>query len=178
MRYVYARFVGRFAAVRRFALNTRDALFSRGYRVRPVGVVRSSRPEPEDDRWDAETARVELARRFPEEALDGIEGFSHVEVLYRFHKARKEQTGACHPRENPEWPCVGIFAQRKKDRPNRIGATVARVVGREGRTLFLAGLDAIDGTPVLDIKPVFAEYLPRGEVRQPEWTRELMKDYW
>lgn len=160
------------------ALAAWGALSARGYRVRPVGVVRSSRLKPEDDLWDAETARVELDRRFPAEALDGIEGFSHVEVLYRFHKAKKEQTGACHPRENPAWPLVGIFAQRKKDRPNRIGATAARVVGREGRTLFLAGLDAIDGTPVLDIKPVFAEYLPRGEVAQPEWTRELMRDYW
>ena len=55
---------------------------------------------------------------------------------------------------------------------------MASVVRRDGRTLFLSGLDAIDGTPVLDIKPVFAEYLPRGEVRQPEWTRELMKNYW
>jgi tRNA-Thr(GGU) m(6)t(6)A37 methyltransferase TsaA len=146
--------------------------------VRPVGVVRSSRAAPEDDRWDAETARIELDRRFPAEALDGIETFSHVEILYRFHLAKKEQTGACHPRENPAWPSVGIFAQRKKDRPNHIGATIARVLKRDGRTLYLAGLDAIDGTPVLDIKPVFAEYLPRGGVRQPEWTRELMKDYW
>jgi tRNA-Thr(GGU) m(6)t(6)A37 methyltransferase TsaA len=161
-----------------FALPAWGTHSARAFGVRPVGIVRSSRPNPEDDRWDAETARIVLDSRFPEEALDGIEEFSHVEVLYRFHKAKKEQTGACHPRENPAWPRVGIFAQRKKDRPNRIGATVARVTGREGRTLFLAGLDAIDGTPVIDIKPVFAEYLPRGDVRQPEWTRELMKDYW
>jgi len=159
-------------------MNFFDSLRRGSFAVRRIGIVRSSREKPEDDLWDAETSRIELDRRFPEEALDGIGDFSHVEILYRFHRAKKEQTGACHPRENPAWPRVGIFAQRKKDRPNHIGATIARVVKREGRTVYLSGLDAIDGTPVLDIKPVFEEYLPRGGVRQPEWTRELMKNYW
>ena len=75
-------------------------------------------------------------------------------------------------------PAVGIFAQRAKARPNRIGATIVRILGRDGGRLRVEGLDAIDGTPVLDIKPVLAEFLPSGPVRQPEWTRELMRDYW
>lgn len=87
-------------------------------------------------------------------------------------------TGGRHPRDNPAWPRIGIFAQRAKSRPNRIGSTICRVVRREGRDLIVAELDAIDGTPVLDIKPVMREFLPREEVRQPEWSRELMREYW
>ena len=73
---------------------------------------------------------------------------------------------------------VGIFAQRGKDRPNRIGVTVCSLLGVDGLTLRVRGLDAIDGTPVLDIKPVMRGFLPRGEVREPEWAGELMKGYW
>jgi tRNA (adenine37-N6)-methyltransferase len=73
---------------------------------------------------------------------------------------------------------VGIFAQRAKDRPNRLGVTIVASASREGRILHVTGLDAVDGTPVLDIKPVMAEFLPRGEVRQPAWSHELMAEYW
>ncbi len=72
----------------------------------------------------------------------------------------------------------GIFAQRGKDRPNRLGSTVVEILGREGRSLLVRGLDAIDGTPVLDIKPVMAEFLPRSALRQPAWSHELMREYW
>ena len=73
---------------------------------------------------------------------------------------------------------MGIFAQRAKDRPNRLGSTVVEIVKRDDRVLTVAGLDAVDGTPVLDIKPVMAEFLPRGEVRQPAWSHELMRQHW
>ena len=73
---------------------------------------------------------------------------------------------------------TGILAQRAKNRPNRLGSTICRIVRREGRTLFVRELDAIEGTPVVDIKPVLREFLPRDEVRQPAWTTELMRDYW
>jgi tRNA (Thr-GGU) A37 N-methylase len=86
--------------------------------------------------------------------------------------------GARHPRDNPAWPRVGIFAQRGKNRPNRLGTTMVEIVKREGRTLEVLGLDAADGTMVVDIKPVFKEFLPRTQVRQPQWTTELMRDYW
>ena len=87
-------------------------------------------------------------------------------------------TGARHPRGNKDWPKVGIFAQRGKNRPNRIGVTVCDIVAVDGLTLEVRGLDAIDGTPVLDLKPVMAGFAPRGEHREPEWAREIMKDYW
>jgi tRNA (Thr-GGU) A37 N-methylase len=67
---------------------------------------------------------------------------------------------------------------RKKDRPNLLGLTMVKLVKKEGRTLFVEGLDAIDGTPVLDIKPVFREFLPSGEVVQPEWVSVMLKDYY
>ncbi len=86
--------------------------------------------------------------------------------------------GARHPRNNTAWPKVGIFAQRGKNRPNRIGSTICRILRVETKTLFVDELDAIDGTPVLDIKPVMAEFLPRSELRQPAWSDELMRNYW
>jgi tRNA (Thr-GGU) A37 N-methylase len=73
---------------------------------------------------------------------------------------------------------VGIFAQRGKNRTNRLGATVVKVLRRDGRQLHVQGRDAIDGTPVLDIKPVMREFLLREEVIQPDWVTELMKNYW
>ena len=101
-------------------------------------------------------------------------------MIHQFHRVADSaiERAARHPRGNPNWPRVGIFAQRAKDRPNRLGATIVEIKGRQGRVLTVAGLDAIDGTPVLDIKPVMAEFLPRSPVRQPDWSRELMKNYW
>ena len=90
----------------------------------------------------------------------------------------KVVSGARHPRGNPAWPRIGIFAQRGKARPNRIGSTIVRIVERAGASLVVAELDAIDGTPVLDIKPVMREFLPRAEVAQPDWASELMREYW
>jgi len=150
------------------------------FAVAPIGTVHSARTEPVDDDWDSVRASVEISDELPPECLDGIEAFSHAEVLYLFHRVDESAIvrGARHPRGNAAWPRVGVFAQRGKDRPNRLGSTIVRVLRREGRTLEVAGLDAVDGTPVLDIKPVFAEYLPRGEVRQPGWTHEVMRDYW
>lgn len=86
--------------------------------------------------------------------------------------------GARHPRGREDWPLIGIFAQRGRNRPNRLGVTVCKVLAIEGTRLHVEGLDAIDGTPVIDIKPVMRELLPRGEVRQPDWVAELMAAYW
>ncbi len=145
-----------------------------------VGRVESDRGRVEDDFWGGQESCILLAERFGPEALDGIEAFSHVEVLFLFDRVHPATvvTGARRPRNNPDWPAVGIFAQRGKDRPNRIGSTICRVLRREGRRLFVAELDAVDGTPVLDIKPVMSEFLPREGVRQPSWSNELMIRYW
>jgi tRNA-Thr(GGU) m(6)t(6)A37 methyltransferase TsaA len=148
--------------------------------LQPVAIVHNARTEVEDDNWGLVESAIELLPELPEAAWDGVESFSHVEVLYFFHQAPASGvvTGARHPRDNPQWPQVGIFAQRGKNRPNRLGASVVRVLRRTGRTLYVAGLDAIDGTPVVDIKPVMREFLPQGEVHQPPWVAELMRDYY
>jgi tRNA-Thr(GGU) m(6)t(6)A37 methyltransferase TsaA len=145
-----------------------------------IGRVEAARARAEDDFWGGEESCITLADRYEPAALDGIEAFSHVEVLFLFDRVDPARivTGARHPRNNPAWPAIGIFAQRGKNRPNRIGSTICRVLRRDGRRLFVAELDAIDGTPVLDVKPVMSEFLPREEVRQPAWSRELMSRYW
>ena len=148
--------------------------------VEPIAYVRARRTTPEDDFWGGETAEIELAESLDAECLAGLEDFSHAEILFHFHQVdpAKVVLDARRPRNNPDWPRIGIFAQRGKNRPNRLGSTVVRIVAREGRVLRVAELDAIDGTPVLDIKPVMREFLPRSEVRQPDWVGALMRDYW
>jgi tRNA (adenine37-N6)-methyltransferase len=146
----------------------------------PIGVVRSPRDDLTDDGWGAVDAVIELTPDVPAESLEGLDAFSHVEVVFVFDRVAADApvTWARRPRGNPAWPAVGIFAQRAKDRPNRLGTTIVRVVRREGARLHVRGLDAVEGTPVVDIKPVLAEFLPRESVTQPAWARELMVGYW
>jgi tRNA-Thr(GGU) m(6)t(6)A37 methyltransferase TsaA len=147
----------------------------------PIGRVEGGRAVPEDDDWGGSRARIVLdAERFDDEALMGLETFSHAEVVYVFDKVTDDQvvTGARHPRGNPAWPRIGIFAQRGKNRPNRIGVTVCQILAVNGRVLEVQGLDAIDGTPVLDIKPVMSGFAPRGPHREPDWARAIMERYW
>jgi len=144
-----------------------------------IGWVRGGRSDAVDDDWGHSLARIELeTARFGPEALAGLDSFSHAEVVFIFDRATKVEYGARHPRGRPEWPAVGIFAQRGKDRPNHIGVSVCRVVAVEGTAVAVEGLDAIDGTPVLDIKPVMSGFQPRGDIREPDWAREIMAHYW
>jgi tRNA (adenine37-N6)-methyltransferase len=147
----------------------------------PIGFVRSTRTKMEDDNWDAENIHVELDQsQFSPEAFAGLEAFSHVEMVFYMDQVdpAKIETTARHPRNNPDWPRVGIFAQRGKNRPNRIGTTICRILKIDGLDLCLEGLDAMDGSPVLDIKPWVVEFGPRGAVFQPGWMSELMQRYW
>jgi tRNA-Thr(GGU) m(6)t(6)A37 methyltransferase TsaA len=148
--------------------------------LEPIGYVSAPRPHAEDDFWGGEEATIALAPGFTAEALQGLGEFSHAEIIFLFHAVApaKIVAGARHPRNNRDWPAVGIFAQRGKNRPNRIGSTICRIVRCEGTRLVVTELDAIDGTPVLDIKPVMAEFLPREPVVQPQWSHELMRRYW
>ncbi|MGZ3818801.1 MAG: TrmO family methyltransferase domain-containing protein, partial [Bdellovibrio sp.] len=104
----------------------------------------------------------------------------HVEIIFYMDQVdpNKIEKLARHPRNNTEWPKVGIFAQRGKNRPNQIGTTVCRILKVQGIRLYIEGLDAVDNSPVLDIKPWVTEFAPRGSVIQPEWITELMKQYW
>ena len=146
----------------------------------PIGLVRGGRKDAVDDNWGDVESVIELRADLPADSLAGLEKFSHAEVVFVFDRIDEQSvvTGSRHPRNNPAWPKVGIFAQRASRRPNRLGVTMVKVLGREGSRLRVQGLDAVDGTPVVDIKPVMAEFLPREPVRQPAWTHELMRGYW
>ena len=147
--------------------------------MEPIGRVSSTRAAVTDDEWDAERSRIELLPPFDERALRGLDGFSHCVVITLLDRAEWDVTRVVRrPRGNPEWPEVGVFAQRVKDRPNRLGVTTCRVVAVDGAVLHVAGLDAVDGTPVIDIKPHMVEFGPRGAVFQPTWATELMAGYW
>ena len=149
--------------------------------MRPIGRGVGGRSEAVDDRWDAVAAVIALdPAEVDEGATDGLADFSHVEVVFCFDRVDEDAVcrGARHPRGRADWPSVGILAQRAKDRPNRIGVTVCRLIGVGPRTIEVTGLDAVDGTPVLDVKPYMAEFGPRGEVHQPMWSTELMAEYW
>lgn len=149
--------------------------------LEPIGWVSSSRADSIDEAWDAVSATITLdERRFTPDALLGLDAFSHVEVVYVFDRVEPTEieSGARHPRDNTSWPQVGILAQRAKMRPNRLGVTVCRLLGVHGLTLSVEGLDAIDGTPVVDLKPYMTEFGARGDVHQPAWSHELMASYW
>ena len=150
------------------------------FEMKPIGLVHCARVSLEDDYWGGTEARILLTDAVGPDALDGIEEFSHAEIIYVFDQVTAEKIvrGARHPRNNPVWPKAGILAQRGKNRPNRLGTTIVRIVRREAAALVVAELDAVNGTPVLDIKPVMAEFLPRTRVWQPEWSEELMLNYW
>jgi len=149
--------------------------------IEPIGHVRGGRDAPVDDNWDEVEARIELDEtRFTAEALLGLSDFSHVEVVFVFDRVGDAEISfdARHPRGRKDWPRVGIFAQRGKNRPNRIGVSVCRIVDVKGTSVRIRGLDAIDNSPVLDIKPVISGFIARGELTEPAWAKAIMESYW
>lgn len=150
------------------------------YTVRPIGVVHSPIQEPGDDCWGGVVATIELdPDQFTPDATAGLSEYSHAEIVFLLDRISPESivTGARHPRGRLEWPSVGVFAQRTKNRPNRIGITVCRIAGVDGMKIRVHELDAIDGTPVLDVKPYMSGFAPKEQVREPAWARELMAGY-
>ena len=151
------------------------------FEIVPVGYVRGGRDQPIDDDWGTSRAVIALdPARFTPDALASLADFSHLEVIFLFDRVTPEEIeyGARHPRGRKDWPFVGIFAQRGKNRPNRLGLCTCKIVEVAGLEVTVEGLDAIDGTPVIDMKPAMNEFLPREPLRQPAWAGELMKDYW
>ena len=149
------------------------------YTVRPIAYIRNDRAEVLDDNWDEIISTVELAQDVPSDALRGLEEFSHVELVFFADWAEDVPPGPWHrhPRGNPDWPDVGVFAQRNKDRPNRLLLSTVEINELSERSFSVRGLDGIDGTPVLDIKPVFRWSVPKGELRVAPWSEELGKNY-
>lgn len=148
--------------------------------VETVGRVIGGRDKPTDDYWGGSHAIIRIdGSRFPPECTAGLEEFSHLEVVFRFHLTDPTDLnlGARRPRDNPEWPEVGSFGHRNMRRINWLGVSRCRLTRVDGYDLHVEELDAVDGTPILDIKPWFPEFGPRGEVRQARWSREMLVDY-
>ncbi len=145
-----------------------------------VGTVRSDRTDPADtDDWGQVVSTVVLEDRFGAEALVGLSDFSHAEIVFAFDRLEeREHYRDLRPaRGRSDLPPVGVFADRGPRRPNRLGVTRCEIVSVDGRRLWVRGLDAVDGTPVLDIKPVMSAFTP-VPVREPEWVARLMSNYW
>jgi tRNA (Thr-GGU) A37 N-methylase len=148
--------------------------------LHPIGIVRNDRTDAVDG-WDRVDTCIQLdPSMLEEQATVGLGGFSHVEVLFVLDRVGEDEVvrGSRHPWENPAWPRVGVLAQRNRARPNRLGSTVCELMSVVSEQIWVRGLDALDGTPVLDVKPYYAEFAPRGDVRQPPWVAESMGDYW
>ncbi|NOZ45372.1 MAG: tRNA (N6-threonylcarbamoyladenosine(37)-N6)-methyltransferase TrmO [Chlorobi bacterium] len=149
--------------------------------IRPIGYVKNERKDYLiDDFWGEMVSEIILNDDIPQKALKGLEKISHLEIVFYMHKVnkKKEISYYCRPREDKKIARTGIFAQRKKERPNYIGVTIVKLLTHVDNILYVQNLDAIDGTPIIDIKPVFKEFLPTDQIEQPKWVSSLMRDYW
>jgi tRNA-Thr(GGU) m(6)t(6)A37 methyltransferase TsaA len=143
-----------------------------------IGTVRSAAVDAIDEGWGEVESAIHVDEEFAR-GLDGIEQFSHVLVVFWMHEAefKAERDLVRRPRGRRDMPEAGIFAQRARHRPNPIGITAVRLLGREGNVVRVRGLDAIDGTPVLDIKPYVPVYDRVGDAVVPAWMDALMEGY-
>lgn len=144
----------------------------------PIGTVHNRIKERTDEGWGSVRSGI-VIRDDLKEGITGLAQFSHVIVVTYLHKAKfvPEKHLTRHPRNRANIPLSGIFAQRAKDRPNPIGITAVRLISASGNTVTVEGLDAIDGTPVLDIKPYFPAFDRVDDVRVPDWVDGFMKQY-
>lgn len=162
--------------------------------LRPVGVIHSKIKEPflaagdegismrgsmDDVRSQIHETREEMAEVVIDkdltEILDGIEEYSHVVIVYWAHKVPElsRSLAKVHPMGRADVPKVGIFSTCSPARPNPVLFTVGRLCGRKDNVLEVTGLDAVDGSPVLDIKPYVKDFYPQQEVLIPQWMQQL-----
>jgi tRNA (adenine37-N6)-methyltransferase len=150
------------------------------FSVEPLAYVVGGRTEPTDDYWGGVRSIIRIdSTRFDPDAVAGLEDFSHLEIVFRFHLTDPTDLnlGARRARDNPNWPAVGIFGHRNMRRLNWLGVSRCRLIKIDGLDLHVEELDAVDGTPILDIKPWFQEFGPRGEIKQAAWSHEMLRDY-
>ena len=145
--------------------------------MEPIGYVKNEVKDRKDVAWGDDASTIVLDEQYVS-GIEGLEDFSHVIILYYLDKAKydKEKHLQRRPQNREDMPLVGIFSQRGKDRPNQIGMTSVQVVSVLNDKLIVKGLDAIDGTPVLDIKPYYPVY-DRKDASVPEWVDRLMEHY-
>lgn len=145
--------------------------------MHPIGFVKNEVEEKKDVAWGSNVSVIELQENYYG-GLEGLEDFSHVIILYYLDKAEylKEKHLKRRPQNRDDMPLRGIFSQRGKDRPNKIGMTSVEIVSVTEKNLTVKGLDAIDGTAVLDIKPYYPVY-DKKDASVPEWVNRLMEHY-
>ena len=143
----------------------------------PIGKVQNDVVNRKDVSWGEDTSSIVLEKEYVS-GLKGLEDFSHAIIFFFLDKAKyeKEKHLQRRPQNREDMPLVGIFSQRGKDRPNRIGMTSVEIVSVSDDTLVVKGLDAVDGTPVLDIKPYYPIY-DKKDAMVPEWVDRLMEHY-
>jgi tRNA-Thr(GGU) m(6)t(6)A37 methyltransferase TsaA len=149
------------------------------FEITSIGTVRNERVDVQNsDNWGAVRSIITVDERFGDACLQGLEGFSHVEVLFVFDQlAELDDYREPRPyRGRADLPPVGIFAGRGPRRPNRIGVTCCAIEAVNGRELTVVGLDAVTGTPVIDLKPAMVEFQP-ANVTQPDWVSGMMSEY-
>jgi tRNA-Thr(GGU) m(6)t(6)A37 methyltransferase TsaA len=138
--------------------------------LKPIGFVKNAVTEPKRDDWQAVISEI-IINEDLKEALSGIDGFSHIVVIYWMHKTPSSERSVTkvHPKHNQNLPLVGVFATRSPARPNPIGMSTVRLLEHRDNVVKVIGLDAIDGTPILDIKPYIPGADSPTEVRIPAW---------
>lgn len=144
----------------------------------PIGIVKSPVTEAMDDGWGGVVSEIHVDRSL-EPGLKGLEDFSHLVVVFFLHESvfDVETHLARRPRGRPDMPVLGVFAQRARHRPNAIGVTAVELLGVEKNRVKVRDLDAIDGTPVLDLKPYLPAFDCRANARIPRWVERLMEGY-
>ena len=143
--------------------------------LKPIGVVKNEvkqPPQPELD-WQDVVSEIVVDSSLSE-ALDNLDEFSHIIVLYWMHRVKVGRAPTrVHPKGRQELPLVGLFASRSPYRPNPLGKATVRLLERKGNILKVEGLDAIDGTPVIDIKPYIPGYDSVDDAKVPPWITSL-----
>ena len=140
-----------------------------GMTLKAIGIVRSEVKQPSMQGYKGIVSDIVIDSSLTE-ALDNLEEFSHIIVLYWMHQVAGSKSPAkVHPMGRPEVPAVGLFATRSPNRPNPVGKATVRLLKRRGNILKVEGLDAIDGTPVIDIKPYLPGYDSATDARVPSW---------
>ena len=144
----------------------------------PIGVVKNSIKDAIDDNWGDVVSRLLLEPHFAA-GLRHLDQFSHAIVVTYLHRSHFDPARHLlrRPRGLATMPEIGIFSQRAKDRPNPIGITAVKIKEVGSDYVDVVGLDAIEGTPIVDIKPYFLQFDCIPAAKMPPWVDELMKDY-
>jgi len=142
-----------------------------GFNLTPIGYVENSVRDTQYHDWETLVSRLVIDDRYAK-ALHGLEEFSHLLVIFWLHLPGKLLLKR-HPRGRKDLPLVGMFATRTQFRPNPLGLQVVKLVKVEGNTLFVKGLDAMNGTSLIDIKPYMPQRDQVSHVRVPLWVHKL-----